>query len=199
MKTKKGLITAAVFAALSASAQADEYGCQVLLCLSNPNGPMAVQQCEPPIQRFLREQAERPAKPFPRCEEANGKAVATAGLNPYDACPEGTAAVASGTRVMQGLPPQTKRNIYGQTVAVDPDSSDVLTGIGEGAGMTFPTGKKVCVGKSLGFVTLVHTNNSDDIETVEAFDSVVTMDPAKGSPQYFDVFIEGKQFRRVRF
>jgi len=200
------LLTLVIAAGLMAEAQADDYGCQVLLCLSNPSGPMAVAQCEPPIQRFIREQAEQPPKPFPQCSEANGQAVAQRGTNPYDACPEGTTALAEGVEVMQGMPPQAPgRYPYSFGTLVNPDSSVVLyTGIGDGEGKTRASGKKVCVGKVLGSVNLVYTQGSGDAssmttKTVQVFDSVSTMDPAKGSPMYVDVFINGKQYRRVRF
>lgn len=39
---------------ISTSARADTWGCEVLLCLSNPAGPMAVSQCVPPIKRLYR-------------------------------------------------------------------------------------------------------------------------------------------------
>lgn len=193
MKLGKNLIAAAVLIGANVGAHADSYGCQVLLCLSNPDGPMAVQQCEPPIQRFLREQAQRPAKPFPKCEEANGQAVGQLGTNPYDACPEGTTAVAAGTEVIQGAPAM---------------SGVVVTfqGIGEGDDpqQGTPTGKKVCAGKFLGDVTLITTEGTGDnfsstFRTVKSFDRVVTLDPATGSPRYVDVLINGKQYRRVRF
>lgn len=158
------------------------------------------------IQRFIREQAEQPPKPFPQCSEANGQAVAQRGTNPYDACPEGTTAVAEGVEVMQGLPPQAAGR-YSNSFAtlVNPDSSVVLfTGIGDGEGKTSASGKKVCAGKALGSVSLVYTQGSGDAssmttKTVQVFDSISTMDPVKGSPMYVDVFINGKQYRRVRF
>lgn len=31
----------------------DRWGCEVLLCLANPNGPRAVSECRPPIDKLL--------------------------------------------------------------------------------------------------------------------------------------------------
>ena len=36
----------------SQQARADQWGCEVLLCMSNPAGPEAVSQCAPPMERF---------------------------------------------------------------------------------------------------------------------------------------------------
>lgn len=46
-------------------AHADDWGCEVLLCLSNPKGPTAVGQCIPPIKKLWRELAKGHA--FPTC------------------------------------------------------------------------------------------------------------------------------------
>ena len=48
MKTYSLLIT--LF--LSQAAYAEDWGCQVMLCMSNPAGPMAVAECVPPMQRL---------------------------------------------------------------------------------------------------------------------------------------------------
>jgi len=47
-------------------ARADQWGCEVLLCMSNPSGPEAVGQCVPPMQRFynvLKHGGSRPTCP----------------------------------------------------------------------------------------------------------------------------------------
>lgn len=43
----------AFFVFAAASAQADDLGCTVLLCLSNPAGPMAVPACVVPVQKLF--------------------------------------------------------------------------------------------------------------------------------------------------
>lgn len=52
-------------ASLLGVAKADDWGCEVLLCLSNPKGATAVAPCVPPIKRLWRELSK--GKPFPIC------------------------------------------------------------------------------------------------------------------------------------
>jgi hypothetical protein len=56
LKTTTGTIAAGAALILlgtnSRSACADEWGCTVLLCLSNPAGPMAVPACVAPVQKL---------------------------------------------------------------------------------------------------------------------------------------------------
>src|SRR5471032_313334 len=47
-------------------AQADDWGCQVLLCLSDPRGPEAEGACVPPIAKLWT--ALRHGGPFPTCD-----------------------------------------------------------------------------------------------------------------------------------
>lgn len=56
---------------LNTMAQADDWGCEVLLCLSNPQGPMAVSQCVPPIRKLWRELAR--GHGFPTCLMSNSQ------------------------------------------------------------------------------------------------------------------------------
>jgi hypothetical protein len=215
MKSKKMLV-AAVITGSSFAAHADDYGCKVLLCLSNPNGPMAEQQCQPPIQRFLREQAEKPPKPFPQCPEAKGQAGVTQGINPYDSCPEGTTALGAGVSAIQGMPEIAQRQRfqpyrpYGVapgTVVVDASQVPKLvayTGIGDGNRMRVGQGKLVCAGNKIGMLMVRFIDGTGDNREVSmvsfaAYDRIVTMDPAKGSARYFDVSIDNKPYRRVRF
>lgn len=45
---------------------ADDWGCQVLLCLSDPRGPETEADCVPPIERLWR--ALEHGEPFPTCD-----------------------------------------------------------------------------------------------------------------------------------
>jgi predicted amidohydrolase len=47
------------------SARANDWGCQVILCLSNPGGPTQYAECRPPIQKLWRELAK--GHSFPAC------------------------------------------------------------------------------------------------------------------------------------
>jgi hypothetical protein len=54
---------------ISQSAYADDWGCQVMLCMSNPAGPMAVAECVPPMQR-LYDAMSRKGFQWPTCDLA---------------------------------------------------------------------------------------------------------------------------------
>ncbi|AFT86219.1 hypothetical protein [Paraburkholderia phenoliruptrix] len=56
-------------------AQADDWGCQVILCLSNPGGPEQYSECVPPIEKLWR--ALRHGDPFPSCDFGAGGAQGT--------------------------------------------------------------------------------------------------------------------------
>ena len=181
------LIAAALLAVSSSSSQASEYGCKVLLCLANPAGPTAVAQCVPPITQLWRDLARIPPRPFPTCDEAR---PATAFQNEtwYDPCPEGTSALEDGA--------------YGAR-QVDPTSA--YLGIGEGdnlrpGGENSPVlGIKVCVGRSVGQVT-VQRGFGENATSVLAnlYDRLALLDPAT-SPRVIDVYLNSALYRRVRW
>ena len=59
----------AIFALLSLSplfAHADDWGCQVLLCLADPRGPETEAECVPPIEKLWSELAK--GHGFPSCD-----------------------------------------------------------------------------------------------------------------------------------
>jgi hypothetical protein len=77
----KSLMQAVVAAASLASfylvfdgkARADEWGCQVILCLSNPGGPTQYAECRPPIEKLWRELAR--GHSFPTCSGVGFQAL----------------------------------------------------------------------------------------------------------------------------
>jgi hypothetical protein len=170
-------------------AYADEWGCEVLLCLSNPNGPTAVKECEPPIRKLWIELA-KPHHTFPSCElssSSNGATYAAPTTNYYDACPAGTAALA----------------------AITSQSTDVLTGIGSGEGvypfrgdsrMGKPTAQdKVCVSGYTGDKFLINNGNRYAVGVnTGVYQQVVVLNPNR-SGQLIEVFIDGQLYRQVRY
>lgn len=66
---------------VSGNALASDYGCRVLLCLANPNGPEAVSECVPPIERLYDDLAE--GRPFPTCEEMSANGSGSSGINQF--------------------------------------------------------------------------------------------------------------------
>ncbi|PXX23090.1 hypothetical protein [Burkholderia sp. NFACC33-1] len=63
------------------TALADDWGCQVMLCLSNPGGPEQYGECVPPIEKLWR--ALRHGDPFPSCDFGEGQAQGTSATNTF--------------------------------------------------------------------------------------------------------------------
>lgn len=70
---------ASIFAACPA--YADDWGCQVLLCLSNPGGPEQYSACVPPIEKLW--SALRHGDPFPSCDFGMGGSQGTVATNTF--------------------------------------------------------------------------------------------------------------------
>lgn len=191
------LIFVLVFGLFSRAVLADQWGCEVLLCLSNPAGPTAVKECEPPIHRLwdhLRDGHE-----FPTCDMAkDGKSSAYVkqGFNFFDPCPPGTRPLARGERAVQA------QSTGGMRAAWNPASvSEVRTGIGDGEGYSFSDRYAkpiplVCVGNQVGTTSVSPDGRSRF--RVSVYDRVTTLRP-QGSPRIIDVFINDVLFRRVRW
>lgn len=62
-------------------ARADDWGCQVILCLANPGGPEQYSQCVPPIEKLW--SALRHGDPFPTCDFGSGGAQGTSAANTF--------------------------------------------------------------------------------------------------------------------
>lgn len=58
-------------------AHAQDWGCQVLLCLANPGGPTQYAECVPPISRLW--DALRRGSAFPTCSGASAATSGTGG------------------------------------------------------------------------------------------------------------------------
>lgn len=68
------------------AAHADDWGCEVLLCMSNPAGPTAVAQCVPPINR-LWDHLKR-GKPFPTCDTGGSARAVNQGVGASNCPPQ---------------------------------------------------------------------------------------------------------------
>lgn len=62
------------------NARADDWGCEVILCLSNPGGPTQYAECRPPIQKLWRALAK--GHSFPACSGV-GFRSSRPGYEPY--------------------------------------------------------------------------------------------------------------------
>lgn len=198
MKVKVFAVPALVALLASPVAQASDYGCKVLLCLANPNGPRAVSECRPPIDKLFHDLAR--GRSFPTCDLASapgqngGRSWAQQTTNWYDPCPAGTTALASGSYAIQGA-----------TVPTRPGANTpVFLGIGEGNGGwsqddQYP--QKTCVGTRVG-TTRVYINNGQDegmtVQSAAVYDRVVQLDNAR-SPRAIDVYVDSQLYRRVRW
>lgn len=188
---------ALLIALFSKTTFADQWGCEVLLCLSNPAGPTAVKECEPPIHRLW--DHLRYGHAFPTCDmakEGNSSAYAKLGFNFFDPCPPGTRPLARGERAVQ----VAARG--GMRAAWKPASvSEVLTGIGDGEGYAF-SGRYakpmplICVGNRVGTTSISPDGRS--WFRVSVYDRITTLRPQTSS-RIIDVFINGALFRRVRW
>ncbi|AEH82011.1 conserved hypothetical protein (plasmid) [Sinorhizobium meliloti SM11] len=56
---------ASFYLVFDGKARADDWGCQVILCLSNPGGPTQYAECRPPIEKLWRALAK--GHSFPAC------------------------------------------------------------------------------------------------------------------------------------
>jgi hypothetical protein len=194
-------------------ARADNWGCEVLLCLSNPAGPMAVAQCVPPITRLYRAIFKWRPDPFPTCTMVNGGDAATTGnfayvapATYYDACPEGTTAVASGTYAAGGRQSNpSDRNPFSWWLPTPPYilTTGIVTGIGDGSGYfpstDNPMPAKICAGNYLGQTQSTTGTSSDDYTTINVniYDRVVVVDPASDSFA-INVHVSGQLYRVIR-
>jgi hypothetical protein len=93
---KAALITA-IFLLVGVSVSgAGEYGCRVLLCMSNPAGPKSVSECAPTIDKLLSDMA-KPNFSWPRCEEAESGGSRIVPTNErHEPCAQGFAETPKG-------------------------------------------------------------------------------------------------------
>lgn len=64
----------------------DRWGCEVLLCLANPNGPRAVSECRPPIDKLFDCLSWRHPCKFPSCPMAGDGNYAKQLSDGFDPC-----------------------------------------------------------------------------------------------------------------
>jgi hypothetical protein len=184
---------------VASPAFASRWGCEVLLCLSNPAGPTAVAECVSPIKKLWR--ALRKGKPFPTCDLQDGNdadgTYARRGWTHYDPCPPGTTALPDGKLA---APASTQTNRFGAHV----NARGVVRGVGSGENLRLVTDsrsggsslpQKVCVGQMRGSAK---TWNATGYQSVALYDRLVTLNP-HASPRVIDVYIDRQLWQRVRW
>lgn len=174
-----------------------DWGCEVLLCVANPNGPTATDECVPPIHRLRRALAH--GHPFPRCTLSNGQDSRTAGtsvqlgFNYYDRCPAGTAALPAGLYAMQAYAERKERG-----------APALYEGIGDGSGFS-PFARLeaarpvVCVGARTSIGRLSTKIGEQWRRVVVAgYERIVLLHPTR-QPRIFDVKVDNAIYQRVRW
>lgn len=164
------------------------WGCEVLLCLSNPNGPKAVSECVPPIDRLYRHL--RKGHSFPKCPQAGPGNYAQPVMNPYDPCESVGLEDAPAGWIAEGKDRYhlTQARRYNGAGSYDSENG---------------WGTKACVKKPAvgSYSTSYCTGSGVDRDCyrihVTLFDKVVWM-PFK-SPSAIDVYIDGKLYHRVHY
>jgi len=166
---------------VAAPARADDWGCQVLLCLSNPGGPTEFAECRPPIERLWRHL--RRGRPFPGCAMARspegGGSWAQVVFAPYDPCPAGLQPAPAGSYVQDrtGTAPTVSEAGLSPVERVS------------------SRGPRACVGTLLES----YATGSADAETVfvHVYDPVVWQEAQ--SPAAIDVYVDNQLHNRIRF
>ena len=198
MNTRALVVAPFVVATLCVEpANADDWGCEVLLCLSNPAGPTAVEQCKPPIQRLW--DHLRHVHDFPTCDMAKsdkGRSFAKQGFIYYDMCPLGTQALANGERAVEGT--TLKRVGLFPRAAT---TGTVQAGIGDGDGYPIwdryaGPQAKTSIGAKVGMTW--QSNDGRSHYPVTIYDRIVTL-PPHSSPNIIDVYINDAFYQRVRW
>lgn len=220
MKALKFLSVIVLFGGVlfTSNTYASLWGCEVLLCLSNPAGPMAVKECVPPINKLYRAIFKTDPDPFPTCEEANdvrlggtpGNYAKLVYHRYYDICPSGTVALAPGKHAVQGTMELLKKDKeLSELRRKEPFKyrygvfRSYATGAGDLSYMhfvnfqetSFPT--KVCVGKKIG-ETIVGSFWDDNRMRVGVYDRVIYIKPkGKLFGKAIEVYQENKLIRVV--
>lgn len=177
------LIRVGVVAFLLASGHtcASEYGCKVLLCLSNPTsngGPTGVAECVDPISRLYNDLSH--GRPFPRCEEAEATGNRAVPVNdPFDPCPAPLQPAEADQYVAQGQAPTN--SVFGYSQSAVPH-----------LGAT--TGQRACVGRLVG---RYQGGGTDNGPTVNVYDHVVWQKAQ--SPRAIDIYMNNVWYQRVHW
>lgn len=188
----------------------DRWGCEVLLCLANPNGPKAVSECQPPIDKLFKCLAKTHPCSFPKCPMAGEGNYAKQLSDSFDPCslkgmddgPVGYLAegrindeklfqnMRSGRKLLRG---KSKYNYGGDHYFSD-----------ESGG--YWGGTKACVAGYQGTAYEAYTCQQDSGDSsytttcyrpVKVYEKVLWQKPQ--SRRAIDVFIEGKNWTRVHW
>lgn len=185
-----------------AHADDDMWGCEVLLCLSNPAGPTAVGECVPPITKLWKHLAK--GHSFPSCGLAQGNddtqnyarqvydAFDPCSMTSMDEAPQGY--VAEGTKKQSNQRWSIGASNFNLTKS--PAFNGKYWAEYGGGDSSYETQAKACVKGFSGSYTYGASRDNSGT-TVNVYQQVAWQ-KAK-SPRAIDVFVNGKQFTRVHW
>lgn len=191
MVRKNSLIGLSIAASLfgPTTATASDWGCEVLLCLSDPRGPTTENACVPPISKLWKHLAK--GRAFPTCDLAGDSSSGTGSFarqvyDYYDPCPDGTKP-AIRQWIAQSSEPVASRRPWGNRPPYSwSDGGNSYGDSGPGA--------RACVAKPNGSFSV---STGDDYLYVQVYETVVWQAPQK--PRAIDVYIDGVLHQRVRW
>lgn len=176
----------------------DRWGCELLLCLANPNGWATVAECHPPVEKYFDCRSKRHPCEMPKCPQAGEGNYAQNVSNRFDPCKQLDPALteapvgwlAEGT---VNRPGATSYNWGGDHWSYDSDGDRTYTG------------SKACVKPSefQGYVTQRYRCGSDSDGTrwctrkVAVYSSVTWQ--RMQTPRAIDVYINGEIWQRVHW
>ena len=188
------------------------WGCQVFLCLANPNGPKAVAECVPPIDRLINEcfkPKPKDRKPFPKCPQAGAGNYSRVISSPWDPCElKGMTAAPRGW-IAEGEPPESvwnfprhaRRDTGKHTEPVFNSQGAVWVSSGDdssdGRWETSSAGTLACVrGEPTGRYT-VCDSDGESCRTVSVYREVVWQKPQPWTA--IDTYVGGSIWNRNHF
>lgn len=185
--------------------QRSDWGSEVLLCLANPNGPTAVGECRPPIERL--QQHLRRGDRFPVCTMvggSQGNSYATLSHNLYDPRPSGTSELAAGQIAVLASPmttlPASPYRSGAPTTYVPVALHHAYFARGEqswGGNNRHDRDPpvKVCVSRFAGTQWI---SQGDDPIEAQQYQTIYVQEAAR-SPEAMDVYVENSLWHRVRW
>ncbi len=189
------------------------WGCEVLLCLSNPNGPRAVAECRPPIDKLFKCLSKRHPCKFPKCPQAGAGNEAKQLSDHYDPCflygegyeeaPKGYL----GETYVQAKASNANLSKYAKRRAESRSYSNVQYNHNGTYKFYFEdygwetAGSKACVrGKPKKYrerTPCSSDESGDCYRTVYVYDDIIWQEMQ--SSRAIDVYIDGKIFKRVHW
>ena len=187
------------------------WGCQVFLCLANPNGPKAVAECVPPIDRLIREcfkPKPKHRRPFPTCPQAGAGNRTRLTSSPWDPCELKGMTAAKRGWIAEGRPRDGSeyrrrgRSAYRLTSspAYHSQGEEWISGEGgssDGYWTTSSRGTMACVrGNPVGTYR-EYDPSGENSRTVTVYEEILWQ---KAQPwTAVDVYIDGRHWNRTHF